>query len=156
MTESEKVIREQLINLLKGGNAHLKTVDAIKNFPEGYINKIHSPISYTPWQLLEHIRIAQRDILEFIIDPNYVSPKWPEGYWPPISDLGDKEKWDISFNKFNEDFNSLLEMVNNQNIDLYSPILHAKDYTIFREILLVADHNAYHVGQLVLLKKLFS
>lgn len=150
---AEKVIRRELLAVLKDHNAHLSIPQAIADFPLEHINTQIPHVDYTPWQLLEHMRIAQWDIVEFVMNPDHVSPKWPEGYWPSKELEATKEMWEKTVNKLLADLHSAEEMVMNPDIDLYSPLPHAPKYTIFREILLIADHNAYHLGQLVLLKK---
>ena len=151
--DTEKVIRNELLALLKDHNAHLSVEQAIADFPIEHVNTLVPHVEYTPWQLLEHMRLAQGDIIEFIRNPDYVSPKWPEGYWPSMEIEASKEMWENSVEKFFVDLRTAEEIVKNPDSDLYSPLSHAPKYTIFREILLIVDHNAYHLGQLVLLKK---
>lgn len=154
--DSQKVIREQLIALLTGHNAHLSLEQAIADFPPEHMNTQLPHVDYTPWQLLEHMRIAQWDIIEFVINPNHISPKWPEGYWPSREIEATKQMWENTVNQLFHGLKSAEEIVLNSHIDLYSPIPHAPGYNIFREILLIADHNAYHTGQFVLLKKYWN
>jgi len=154
--ESDKVVREQLLSLLRGGNAHLNFDQAVADFPIQNINTRPPNISYTPWYLLEHLRIAQWDILEFIRDPKHVSPTWPEGYWPPENEEADQAKWEKTISDFQADMQTLQDMVVDRQVDLYAPILHAPDYTILREILLVADHNAYHIGEFAILRQVMN
>ena len=154
--ESDKVVREQLLSLLRGGNAHMNFDQAVVDFPIQNINIKPPNVLYTPWYLLEHLRIAQSDILEFIRDPNHVSPSWPEGYWPPENEEADQAKWEKTIRDFQADMETLQDMVVDQQIDLYAPILHAPDYTILREILLVADHNAYHIGEFAILRQVMD
>jgi hypothetical protein len=154
--ESDKVVREQLLSLLRGGNAHLNFDQALADFPIQNINSKPPNVSYTPWYLLEHLRIAQWDILEFIRDPKHVSPTWPEGYWPPENEEADQAKWEKTISDFQADMETLQDMVVDLQVDLYAPILHAPDYTILREILLVADHNAYHIGEFAILRQVMD
>ena len=151
--DTEKRIRKELLALLKDHNAHLSVEQALADFPLEHINTQLPHVDYTPWQLLEHMRIAQWDIIEFVKNPDHVSPEWPEGYWPSKEIEATKETWEKTVRAFFVDLRSAEELVKNQDTDLYSPLSHAPKYTIFREILLIADHNAYHLGQLVLLKK---
>ena len=151
--DTEKVVRKELLALLKDHNAHLSVEEALADFPMERINAQIPHVDYTPWQLLEHMRLAQWDIIEFVRNPDHVSPKWPNGYWPSKTIEASKEAWEKSVNAFFTDLRSAAEMVKNPATDLYSSLPHAPKYTIFREILLIADHNAYHLGQLVLLKK---
>jgi len=154
--ESDKVVREQLLSLLRGGNAHMNFEQVVADFPIQNINTKPPNVSYTPWYLLEHLRIAQWDILEFIRDPKHVSPAWPEGYWQPENEEADQAKWEKTIRDFQADMETLQDMVVDQQIDLYAPILHAPDYTILREILLVADHNAYHIGEFAILRQVMD
>ena len=152
----DKVVRQQLIAILRGGNAHLKFERAVSQFPLDYINRKATHISYSPWELLEHMRICQWDILEFIRNPKYVSPPWPKGYWPAKEEVADEKKWQETLSDFSQDLLLVEELVNDPGINLYQPVPHAPDYNILREILLIADHNAYHLGELVVLRKALS
>ena len=154
--ESDKVVREQLLFLLRGGNAHMNFDQAMADFPIQNINTKPPNVSYTPWYLLEHLRIAQWDILEFIRDPKHVSPAWPEGYWPLETEEADQAKWEKTISDFHADMGTLQDMVAHPRTDLYAPIPHAPDYTILREILLVADHNAYHIGEFAILRQVMD
>jgi DinB superfamily len=143
----DTIVREQLRALLEGGNAHMTFDEAVANFPRGYMNMKPPNVPYTPWQLLEHIRMAQWDILEFIRNPQYVSPPWPEGYWPVESEQADEVAWEKTLASFRADLHSLLEMVADPTVNLYTPIPHGDGQTILREILVVSDHNAYHISE---------
>jgi len=153
---NDEVVRGQLIALLRGGNAHLNFERAVSQFPFDYINRKAPYISYSPWELLEHIRICQWDILEFIRNPQYESPPWPKGYWPAKGEFADEKKWQKTLSDFSKDLLSVEKLVNEPSTNLYQPICHAPEYIIFREILLIADHNAYHLGELVVLRKALS
>ena len=147
----DDTIRKHLLTSLKGHNAHLSFEQTIKDFPDNYYNKKISGIQYSCWDLLEHLRIAQWDILDFIMNPEYQSKSWPDNYWP--KDNGDAEKWKNSVKNFLDDRKEIEAMLEDSAVDLYSPIPHAPDYTIFREIVIVIDHNSYHTGQLLLLRR---
>ena len=152
----DEVVRQELLALLQGGNAHLNFERAVSQFPFDYINRKAPHISYSSWELLEHIRICQWDILEFILNPQYKSPPWPKGYWPAKGESADENKWKNTLRNFCGDLSSVENLVRDSSINLYQPIPHAPDYNIFREILLIADHNAYHLGELVVLRKVLS
>ncbi len=149
----ETVIRHELIALLTGGNAHMEFQEAIDRFPMELINKRAVHVPYSPWHFLEHMRIAQWDILEFIRNPVHVSPEYPEGYRPRPDRKADAAVWKNTVNGFRADLKSLEDMVRDEKTDLFGPIPHARTYTIFREILTVADHNAYHIGEFALLRQ---
>ena len=152
----DKVVRQQLVALLRGGNAHLDFERAVSQFPFDYINRKAPNISFSPWELLEHMRICQWDILEFIRNPQYKSPPWPNGYWPTEGESADENKWQKTLNNFRRDLSSVEDLIRDPNTNLYKSISHAPEYNIFREILLIADHNTYHLGELVILRKALS
>ena len=153
---SDDVVREQLLALLRGGNAHMTFDEAVAGFPLEHINDYPPHVPYTPWHLLEHLRIAQWDILEFVRNPAHVSPPWPEGYWPPPETRADAQAWAGTLAAFRADLQALEQLVADPATDLYAPLPHAPGYTILREILLVADHNAYHIGELGILRQVME
>jgi hypothetical protein len=156
MTDNDKVLREHLLSLLRGGNAHISFDDFVNGFPvEGCGQKI-AGLPYTAWQVLEHIRIAQWDILEFCRNANHVSPKWPEGYWPPPNELGNAELWQETVEKFRGDLKQMEDLVTDPSTDLCVNIPHGSGQTLMREVLLVADHNAYHLGVLVVIDRMLK
>lgn len=151
--DKDASLREHLLYLLRGGGAHIGFDDAIKDFPIALINRKAEGTTYTPWQLLEHMRIAQWDILEFSRSASHVSPKWPEGYWPDKSFEADERAWRRSVEAFRRDLGAMEELVADASTDLYASIAHGDGQTILREALLIADHNAYHLGALVTLRR---
>ncbi|NDJ86656.1 MAG: DinB family protein [Chloroflexi bacterium] len=150
---SDTILRQQLLKLLQGGNAHLGFDQAVDDFPRDRINQRPPNVSYTPWHLLEHMRIAQSDILEFIRDPEHVSPQWPAGYWPAQDAQTDLEGWEKTITAFRDDLRDLQRMVGDPETDLLADLPHAPGYTILREVLIVADHNAYHIGEFAILRQ---
>jgi hypothetical protein len=153
---NDQVVREQLLFLLGGGNAHMSFDQAVADFPMEAINSRAPNVDYSPWHLLEHIRIAQWDILEFSRDPRHVSPEWPEGYWPAPQTQADQAKWEGTIASIRHDLQALQEMVEDPSTNLYGDLPHAPGYNILREILLVADHNAYHIGELAILRQVMG
>lgn len=153
---ANKIIREQLVALLRGGNAHMSFDEAVSGFPLKNINRRLPNASYTVWHLLEHMRIAQWDILEFVRNPDHVSPEFPEGYWPKVDEMASTAQWKKTVKDFRSDLKAVADIVKAPGTDFFSPIPHAKDYNILREILLVADHNAYHVAELVTLRRVLN
>lgn len=129
---------------------------AIADFPLNAINRRPPDVPYSPWHLLEHIRIAQWDILAFIVDPGHVSPRWPEGYWPAPDSRAEAEGWNETIDRFHADLRALQEVVEDPGTDLCAPLPHAPEYTVLREILLVADHNAYHIGEFAILRQVMG
>jgi len=153
---NDKSLREHIVSLLSGGNAHITFNDFVKDFPVEKCGERIEGIPYTAWQVLEHMRIAQWDILEFSRDANHVSPKWPKGYWPSQDDFGNAAKWNATAEKFREDLRQMQELVNDPATDLLTQIPHGTGQTILREALLVADHNANHLGALIVMARLLK
>jgi len=152
----DKVIRDHVLKLLKGRQCHVDFETVLANLPQEFQGKKPEGAPHTPWQLLEHMRIAQGDILEFSRDPKHVSPKFPEGYWPDSEAPPDEGAWQKSMTSFAADLQAMADLVAAPSTDLYARIPHGSGQTILREALLVADHNAYHLGQLVLLRRLLN
>lgn len=152
----DQVLREQLLALLRGGHAYMPFAEAVADFPLDRINDYPPALPYTPWHILEHMRIAQSDILEFIRNPNHESPAWPEGYWPAQDAQADASAWHKTIADFMADHEALKAMVADTSVDLTAPLPHAPEYTILREILIVADHNAYHTGEFAALRQVMG
>lgn len=150
--DDPKQLRVHLLELLEGKSAHIDIESAVKDFPPDDINTVVGNSPHTAWQLLEHIRIAQWDILEFSRDAKHVSPDWPDGYWPNAK--GTTAAWRKSLGKTLNDLQAMRDLVADEKNDLYQPFPWGDGQTLLREALLIADHNAYHLGQLVLLKKM--
>jgi hypothetical protein len=153
---SEEVIREQLLELLQGGHAHMAFDEAVRDFPPEAMNQTAPNVSYTPWELLEHIRIAQWDILAFIQDPDHASPDWPEGYWPSEDKRATEETWLETVRRFRSDRGALMALVRDPATDLTAPLPHAPEYTLVREILTAADHSAYHLGEFAMMREVMD
>jgi hypothetical protein len=151
--DKDRALREQVLYLLRGGGAHIKFEDALKDFPAALVNARAEGVPYTPWHLLEHMRIAQWDIVEFSRNPEHVSPEWPEGYWPDKSKDAGVDDWRKSVESFRTDLRAMEALVEDASTDLYARIPHGTGQTILREALLVVDHNAYHLGALVTLRR---
>jgi hypothetical protein len=145
-----------LIELLRGGHAHPDFETAIANLPVEKRGLKPPGLPHTPWRLLEHMRIAQWDILRFSIDPHHVSPEFPKGYWPEGDGPPDGTAWDRSVEAFRADLEAMIQLVSDPKTDLFTPIPHGQGQTVLREALLVADHNAYHVGQLVTVRRMLG
>jgi hypothetical protein len=152
----ESALREHLLDLLGEGGAHIDFEAVVADFPAGAINRRVEHIPYTPWQVLEHMRIAQTDILEFSRNAHHVSPKWPEGYWPAPDFVADASDWEKSVAAFRADLKAMQALVADAATDLFTPLAHGDGQTILREALLVADHNAYHLGVLSTLKRMLT
>jgi hypothetical protein len=147
-------LRTHVLYVLRGGGAHLSFDDFVNSFPADLCNRHIEGLPYTPWQVLEHMRIAQWDILEFSRDPNHVSPEFPKGYWPGKDDLGTATSWQKTVADFRNDLKQMEALVEDPSTDLYARIPHGQGQTILREALLIADHNAYHLGVLAVMARL--
>jgi hypothetical protein len=154
--KTEEVLREELLALLEGGNAHMSFDEVLADFPLEFINRRPPNTPYAFWHFVEHLRIAQWDILEFIRDPAHVSPEYPAGYRPSAEAKTDEKGWEKSCRGFRADLKALQEMVRDGNVDLLAPLPHARSYNICREIILAADHNAYHIGELAILRQVMD
>ncbi len=152
----DELLRQHLVDLLRGGNAHAVFSDAVAGLPPELRGVKPAGAPHTAWQLLEHLRLAQWDILEFTRNPRHVSPEFPAGYWPKTEAPPSEAAWDDSVRAFEKDLRSMQRLVKSTSTDLYERIPHGEGHTILREALLVADHNAYHLGQLVLLRRLLG
>ncbi len=153
---NDALLREHLINLLTKGQAHVTFEDAVKNLPVELRGKRPKAAQHSAWEILEHLRIAQSDILEFSRDARHKSPDWPSGYWPKSAAPPDEKAWDKSLRAFKRDLKAMCALVSDEKTDLYVKISHGDGQTILREALLIADHNAYHLGELVLVRRLLG
>lgn len=151
--DDEKVLRKHLLQFLDGHQAHVDFDDAIKDLPSKLRGAKSDGIVHSVWELLEHMRLAQLDILEFIRNPDYESPPWPEGYWPDSESPTNTAAWNKSIKSYKADLKALKDIAEDPKTDLFDKIPHGTGQTILREILLVVDHSAYHLGQLVLVRK---
>ena len=154
--KNDKALRSHVLELLKGGHAHADLDSALADFPAKLRGQKPKGSEHTAWQLLEHIRIALWDILEFSRNAKHVSPKWPEGYWPKTEAPPNAAAWNTSIRKVRADQKAIEKLVASKTTDLFAPIPHGTGQTFLREALLAADHNAYHIGQLVLLRRLLG
>ena len=153
---NEKLLREHLTNLLSGGGAHLDWKASFAGIPPKLRGVRPSGLPHSLWEMLEHLRIAQWDILEFSRNPKHVSPDWPQGYWPGSPEPPNEEAWEKSLKLFGRDLAAMEKLVANPKTDLFARIPHGTGQTILREALLVADHNAYHLGQVVFIRRLLG
>ena len=153
---NDKALREHLLYLLNGGGAHASFDVAIKGLPASLRGKRPEGAEHSAWEILEHMRITQWDILEFSRDPKHVSPEWPSGYWPGTQAPPNREAWNKSVKSFEVDLKAMCQLVRRPSANLYARIPHGDGQTILREALLLADHNAYHLGAMVLLRRLLG
>lgn len=156
VADATAAVRKQLVALLTGSQAHQSFDDAIKNLPADLRGVKPDNLPYSIWQLVDHIRIAQEDILEFSRDPGYESPSWPDGYWPTEDAPADEAAWDNSIAQIRADRDAFVALLNDPERDLYEPFAHGDGQNLLREALLIADHTAYHVGEVILLRRLLN
>ena len=151
-----QALREHLLYLLRDGGAHLSFEKAIAKLPPKLRGARPRGVPHSPWRLVEHLRIAQWDILEFCRNPKHVSPEFPKGYWPAGDSPPTSAAWNKSVTAFRADLQAMQDLVADPATDLFAVIPHGQGQTILREALLVADHNAYHLGQLVVVRRLLG
>ncbi len=152
--DTNKELRRHLLELLEGRSAHIDLETVLNEFPIGEINMRLENAPHTAWELLEHLRIAQHDIVEFSRDANHVSPKFPDGYWNKREAAA--EDWKKSVKQIFDDLQTMRDLVSDEKTDLLAKIPHGDGQTVFREALLVADHNTYHLGQIALLMRILE
>ena len=154
--ERETLIREQLVQRLRGRGAHMPFEQAVAEFPMDRINEKFPNSTYSSWALIEHLRLTQRDILEYCTNPHYAHREWPKDYWPAEDAVATPADWQHTVEVFEAEVAQLIALVENPDIDLYAPIPWGGDHTVLREILIVMDHNAYHIGELAIMRQVMG
>jgi hypothetical protein len=154
--DPHKQLREHVLYLLDGGGAHARFDDAVKNMPESLRGVKPQSLPHTAWMLLEHLRMSQEDIFEFSVNPKYKAQKWPDDYWPKTENPPSAAAWDKSIEQFRKDLKAFQDLIKNPKTDLFAQIPWGEGQTILREALLVADHNAYHIGQLIDVRRILG
>jgi hypothetical protein len=153
---SNDQLREQLAQLLEHGNAHMPFEAAVAEYPMSHINTLFPNGTYSAWHLVEHLRLAQWDILDFIRNPQYRELSWPEDYWPPRDQQATPDDWQRTIRDFLADRQALRAMIMDPQTDLWAPIPQGTGQTVAREIMVVADHNAYHIGELAIMRQVMG
>jgi hypothetical protein len=154
--DDDTALRRQLIRLLEGVDAHMTFDDAVADFPTEAING-HAPnVTYTPWHVLEHLRITQRDILDYVRQDGYVELEWPAEYWPVEDATADREQFESTIAGFRSDNAAFRELVADPGTDLFAVIPGTPGHTILREARVAADHNAYHIGEFAIMRQVMS
>jgi uncharacterized damage-inducible protein DinB len=151
---TDQKLRNELAKYLSHGHTHSPLPEVVKNFPAELLNKRVKNLPYTAWELLEHIRISQLDMLDFIRNPKYKELQWPKGYWPEKA--GTKQDWNKSFKKYGKDLETVVKIIRNPKKDLFAPIPWGKGQTTMQEVLQIIDHASNHTGQLVMLRRLLG
>jgi hypothetical protein len=154
--ERDRLLRDQVIALLRGGDAHMGFEAAVADFPERLINARPPHGEYTFWHLIEHLRLCQVDILEYMTRADYRERAWPRDYWPAPDALATRDDWEESLAAFRRDLGAIVAIVADEATDLFAPVPSHAAHTILREALIVADHNAYHVGELGILRQVME
>lgn len=149
-------LREQTLALIDGRGAHMPYDDAVADFPAEAINDRAPNVAYTPWHLLEHLRLTQRDILDYIRDPGHESPPWPVGYWPAAEAVATPQQFQATIDGFKADRAALRTLVADPQTDLLAPLPGTPGHTVLREARLVGDHNAYHIGEFAILRQVMG
>jgi hypothetical protein len=152
----DKVARLQLIELINGGNAHATLKDALHNLPVKLRGVVPDGLPYSIWMLVDHIRIAQWDILKFSTNPEHQSPKWPEEYWPKNASPKNDDEWSNSIDRIESDKTKFIELLKDPETNLFEPLPNERNITLLREALLIADHTSYHIAQIILIRRLLS
>jgi len=154
--QTESSLRQHVVNLLTSKGAHADFEAAIKGLPATLRGRRPKGAEHSSWEILEHMRIAQHDILDFSVNPKYKALAWPEEYWPKTKAPASAAAWNRSVQAFRKDLKAMCALVANESTDLFAKIPHGDGQTILREALLIADHNAYHLGELVLVRRLLG
>ena len=149
-------IINELVDVLQTGNAHVSFNDAVENIPFEALGKKTQGLPYSIWQIAEHIRIAQWDILDFSRNANYKAPKWPGDYWPGEESPGNEAAWMDCITQCNSDLNAFINLLQDPQSDIFKPFAHGNGQTLLREALLIADHNSYHTGEIIILRRLMG
>jgi hypothetical protein len=152
----DKALRQHVVKLLKGGDAHVTFENAIKDFPPELQGEKPKGAEHSPWEVMEHLRIALWDILDFSVNPEYKEREWPKEYWPETAAPPNARAWNESVRAFEKDLKAMCDLVENEKTDLFAKIPHGTGQTILREALVVADHNGYHLGEMVLLRRMLG
>jgi len=153
---NDAAVRDHLIWLLEGGHAHTKFDDAVKGFPLARAGERPKGGPHSAWELLEHMRMAQNDMLRFSLSADHVSPEWPTGYWPSTSAPKSESEWSKALRSFRKDLAEFVAVIRDPKQDLYRKFPWGQGQNLFREALQIADHNAYHLGQIVLVRRLLG
>jgi hypothetical protein len=151
--DRDRLLRDQLVGLLRGGNAHMPFAEAVADFPEDRINTKPANVDYSFWHLLEHLRLTQGDILEYLTRADYRERAWPRDYWPDRQAQASWSDWEATIASFQQDLEAIVAIVADEENDLVATVPSHHEHTVLREVLIVADHNAYHIGELGILRQ---
>jgi hypothetical protein len=150
------ILVENLVDLIEKGNAHISLDKSLENIPFSLSGERPGNLPYSIWQITEHIRIAQWDILEFSRNAKHVSPKWPEGYWPKAAAPKSENAWEKCVQQIQADRTSFTELIKNAGDNLYKPFEYGTGQSLLKEALVLADHNSYHTGEIIIIRRLLN
>ncbi len=153
MPTDDRVLRDHLLEFMRGGSAHVDLATVLDDFPEKLQGSKPENAPFTPWQLLEHMRFTVNDLLIFSTDPKYIAPKWPDEYWPAKDTPASPGDWQKSVKALKADLTAFEKLLQDPDLNLYAKIPWGDGQTLLREILLVCDHTSYHLGEMVLLRR---
>jgi hypothetical protein len=156
VSQADAIVREQLVQRLKGRGAHMPFEEAIEDFPMEQINARFPNGTYSSWGLVEHLRRTQADMLDYITNPNYTHHEWPKDYWPDEGEMASPEVWTESVNGFFSDLEAFIAIVEDPRTDLYAPLAWATQHNILRCVLIICDHNAYHIGEFAIVRQVMG
>ncbi|MDX1636970.1 MAG: DinB family protein [Balneolaceae bacterium] len=154
--DSSQTVREHLVTQLTEEHAHISFSRAVEGLKARQVGRRPDSLPYSIWELVEHLRIAQHDIVQFSSDPDYKSPEWPGGYWPESPSPDDQQVWEESLDQIEADLQQMVNLVRDTANDLFEPFAHGSGQTLFREAVLIIDHNSYHTGQIVTVRRLLD
>ena len=152
----DSALRRELIRLLDGLDARMPFDEAIADFPDEAMNLRAPNVAYTPWHIIEHIRLTQADILEYVLGEGYVEKTWPDEYWPPRDAVATRDQWEASIQGFRSDVEALKAIVRDPARDLFAVLPDTPGHTLLREVRIVGDHNAYHLGEFAVLRQVMG
>jgi DinB superfamily len=156
MSDGDAIVRQQLVARLKGRGAHMPFEEAIKDFPMEQINARFPNGTYSSWALVDHIRRTQADMIDYMTNPDYQHGEWPRDYWPDESETATAEDWTATVNGFFRDLETMIAIVEDLKTDLYAPMATAPEHNVMRCVLIIVDHNAYHIGELAIMRQVMG
>ena len=153
---NETILKHQLVEVITKGNAHASFEEVVEGIPIKHLGAKPGNLPYSIWQLVEHIRITQKDILEFSRNPQHISPEWPDEYWPEQDAPANEQEWLQSLDHIKKDRKAFIDLLNDPSADLYTQYAHGEGQNLLREALLIADHTSYHMGEIIVLRRILN
>jgi hypothetical protein len=156
ISEDHAMLVKNLVSLLEKGNAHVSLDRTLQGIPLASLGETPPRLPYSIWQIAEHVRIAQWDLLEFSRNEKHISPQWPEGYWPKEAAPLNEDAWEQCVSQIKADRASFIALIKQAGVALYQPFKHGDGQSLLKEVLVLADHNSYHAGEIVIIRRLFN